>query len=51
MRLEAERFEPLINPSNKQIEKLLMKLRSYGPQSFASLTDEAGNYVQIAGGE
>jgi hypothetical protein len=27
-----------------------MGLRSYGPSSFASLTDAEGNYLQVAGG-
>ena len=29
----------------------MLGLRSYGPSSFASLTDDQGNYLQVAGGQ
>ncbi len=50
MRLEAEGSAPINQPTEKQVRSLILKLRSYGPRSFASLTDEFGNYVQVAGG-
>jgi hypothetical protein len=33
-----------------RIRKLIKSLHSYGPSSHASLTDDTGNYVQVAGG-
>ena|SRR5450830_4608 len=50
MRLEIEKKQPVDNPSESQVRTGILKLRSYGPSSFASLTDETGNYLQIAGG-
>jgi hypothetical protein len=50
MRLEAEGRSPINGVTEEQIRTILLALRSYGPSSFASLMDEAGNYVQIAGG-
>jgi hypothetical protein len=50
MRLEAEGGVVVENPAWKEIEKLLKKLRSYGPISFASLTNADGSHVQVAGG-
>ena len=50
MKLEMERLEALVDPTDSQLKKRLLKLRSYGPNSYASLTDEAGNYLQVAGG-
>ena len=32
------------------MRSLILKLRSYGPKSFASLTDAEGNYLKVAGG-
>jgi hypothetical protein len=51
MRLEVEgRATPINGVTEAQIRTILLALRSYGPSSFASLMDEEGNYVQIAGG-
>jgi hypothetical protein len=50
MRLEAERKAPIENPTDKKIRATVLGLRSYGPSSFASITDGSGNYLQVAGG-
>ena len=33
------------------IEKNMKLMKSYGTHSFASLTDEYGNYIQVGGGQ
>jgi hypothetical protein len=48
MFLEAEGRPRIQDPSEEQVRELFLGLR-VGQTSFASLTDEAGNYVQIAG--
>jgi hypothetical protein len=48
MLFEAERQTPIENPSEEQVRALILGLR-VGGTSFASLTDEAGNYITIAG--
>jgi hypothetical protein len=50
MRLEIERKATISDVTEAQVRAEVMALRSYGPSSFASLTDDAGNYVQVAGG-
>lgn len=50
MRLEIEGKAAVDNPRESQLAKAINALRSYGPSSYASLTDDDGNYVQIAGG-
>lgn len=50
MRLEVEGQPPIEKVGEAKLRAILSKLRSYGPASFASLTDEAGNYLQVAGG-
>src|SRR5438552_2235378 len=50
MRLEVERKSPIEGPSDAQVRSEILGLRSYGPSSFASLTDEKGDYLQVAGG-
>lgn len=50
MLLEVEKKVPKQNPTTAQVSAAITKLRSYGPSSFASLTDEHGNYLQVAGG-
>lgn len=50
MRLEIQNKPAKENPSERQLRKAILSLRSYGPSSFASLTDENGNYLQIGGG-
>lgn len=48
--LEVEKKSPKQDPTTAQVSAAITKLRSYGPSSFASLTDEHGNYIQVAGG-
>lgn len=50
MRLEAERKPQVIDPTEKRIRSTIMALRSYGPSSFASLTNNRGGYLQVGGG-
>jgi hypothetical protein len=50
MRLEVEGRVPINDVSEAEVRSVVAKLRSYGPSSFASLTDESGNYLQVAGG-
>lgn len=50
MILESEKNPPINNPTSKNIKNTIRKLRSYGPSSYASLTDDSGNYLQVAGG-
>jgi len=49
MRLEAEGHPPVVNPSEQEVRAMILSLQR-GHTSFASLTDEAGNYIQVAGG-
>ena len=49
MILESEGMTSIAEPSEAQVRDLVTSLAPPGP-SFASLTDEAGNYLQIAGG-
>ena len=50
MKLEAENSPVVVGVNQAQIIKTLKKLKSYGPSSFACITDDNGNYVQMAGG-
>ena len=50
MRLEAEDRSPIENVSANQVKTTIARLKSYGPCSFASLIDDDGNYIQVAGG-
>lgn len=50
MRLEVEGQPPIENTSSAQVRSAIANLRSHGPSSFASLTDDNGNYLQVAGG-
>lgn len=50
MLLACEGKPSIQNSKPSQIRKVLLALRSYGPSSYASLTDDAGSYVQVAGG-
>lgn len=50
MIFESEGKTPIVNPTVKQVKSVISKLRSYGPSSFASITDENGSYLQVAGG-
>jgi len=50
MLLEVEKAPSIENVTEAQMRSAIMTLRSYGPSSFASLTDAQGNYLQVAGG-
>lgn len=50
MKLEAENSPVVVGVNQAQLIKTLKKLKSYGPSSFACITDDDGNYVQVAGG-
>lgn len=50
MRLEVQGKPTIHELTEAQARAAVTSLRSYGPSSFASLTDEKGNYVQVAGG-
>ncbi|MBO2930302.1 hypothetical protein [Metapseudomonas otitidis] len=50
MKLEAENSSVIFGVDQARLIKTLRKLKSYGPSSFACITDEDGNYVQVAGG-
>lgn len=50
MRLEVEGRTPVDEVAASHLQSALKSLRSYGPASYASLTREDGDYVQVAGG-
>ncbi|TYK67492.1 hypothetical protein FSY59_27185 [Comamonas sp. Z3] len=50
MILEQEGKKTVENPTVNQIKKAISSLRSYGPSSFASITNSKGKYLQVAGG-
>ncbi|MEB5963881.1 hypothetical protein [Comamonas testosteroni] len=50
MILEQEGKKAVDNPTVNQIKKAISSLRSYGPSSFASITNSRGKYLQVAGG-
>ncbi|AZF24379.1 hypothetical protein [Pseudomonas sp. R2-60-08W] len=50
MKLEAENSPVIIGFNQAQLIKALKKLKSYGSSSFACITDDDGNYMQVAGG-
>ncbi|HLP99428.1 MAG TPA: hypothetical protein VK149_13405 [Sideroxyarcus sp.] len=50
MLLEVEKKAPIENAKAADVRGVIPKLRSYGPSSYASLTDVQGNYLQVAGG-
>ena len=50
MKLEVEGKASVNNPTPAQISRAILSLKSYGRSSYASLTNESGNYVQVAGG-
>ena len=49
MTLEAEGELRVHDPTEEQVRALVLRINRMGP-SFASLTDESNNYVQLAGG-
>lgn len=50
MIFECEGKPAIQEPKEAQIRKAIASLKSYGPSSYASLTDDEGNYAQVAGG-
>ncbi|MGF3025702.1 hypothetical protein ACQVP2_23095 [Methylobacterium aquaticum] len=50
MRLEVEGQPPVAAVGEAELRVALSTLRSEGPASFACLTDEAGDYLQVASG-
>ena len=50
MLFEVEKKAPVENAKAADVRAVIPKLRSYGPSSYASLTDAQGNYLQVAGG-
>ena len=50
MLLEVEGKIPIMEARISDIRREISRLRSYGPSSFATLTDNYGNFVQVAGG-
>ncbi|OXI29592.1 hypothetical protein [Burkholderia aenigmatica] len=50
MQFEIEGKVGISVPTAAQISRAIKALRSYGPSSYASLTNVGGSYVQIAGG-
>lgn len=50
MRLEAQKKAAIESPSDAKVRRVIMSLRSYGPSSYASLTDDNGSYIQVGGG-
>lgn len=50
MKFEVEGKATVANPKVSQVSRALKALKSYGPSSYASLTDEGGRYIQVAGG-
>lgn len=51
MKLELENKGIISVDNFSIIEKCMKLMKSYGPHSFASLTDEFGNYIQVGGGQ
>jgi len=50
MLFEVEKKTPVESAEAADVRAVIPKLRSYGPSSYASLTDAQGNYLQVAGG-
>jgi hypothetical protein len=50
MRFEVESRPTIEDASEQDVRSAISALRSFGPSSFASLTDENGNYLQVGGG-
>ena len=50
MRLEVEKRPAIENATAFDVRAAVADLRSYGPSSYASLTDAQGSYLQMAGG-
>lgn len=50
MILEIENIAEVFPFNDRIVKKNLKQLKSYGPNSYATLTDSEGNYLQVAGG-
>ena len=50
MKFDVEGKATVVDPKVGQVSRALRALKSYGPSSYASLTDDYGRYVQVAGG-
>ena len=50
MKFECEGTLPIDNPKPANVRKVISSLRSYGTSSYASLTNQQGSYLQVAGG-
>ncbi|MEB2610107.1 hypothetical protein SB461_26795 [Burkholderia cenocepacia] len=50
MKLEIDGKPTIENVREPQVVRAIKVLKSYGPASYASITDADGNYVQVAGG-
>ena len=50
MRLDVENKPPIEAATPRRVRASVLALRSRGPSSFASLTDERGTYLLVAGG-
>jgi hypothetical protein len=50
MRFEVENKPPIEGPSAGRVRAGILSLRGRGRSSFATLTDERGNYLLAAGG-
>ena len=50
MKFDVEGKLTIVDPKIVQVSRSLKALKSYGPSSYASLTDGYGRYVQVAGG-
>lgn len=50
MKLDVEGKAGVRNATPAQIARAIRSLKSYGRSSYASLTNESGSYVQVAGG-
>lgn len=48
MMMEGERLEVILNPTEAQVRQIVLSLNRL-ETSFVTLTDESGNYVQVAG--
>ena len=46
--LEGEGLSPIRNPTEEQVRDLILSLK-LGKISFATFTDRAGDYIQVAG--
>jgi len=50
MRFEVENKPPIEGPSARRVRAGILSLRNHGRHSFATLADDRGNYLLVAGG-